>query len=281
MSREIVPLGNSRRIPEHGRIRLGVKTAKAMKSIDTFRFTSMDREALESIASIYGGSVQSWTPQRSKISQWEVLTTVDDIRVFLPPDSVSVWYEEWSGGGLQKRCDGIDMQIPVNTPDGSDIDIQPCKCDAMNKASGRAMTCQPYTRLRVILPEIPFGGVWRLESKGWNAFHELPGMAEMLEGLQAENVIEGRLLLEKRKKTSSGQTRNFVVPRLVIGSSPLEILSGSANITTLSAPKVETMELDSADTIVEAEIVEEGWDSPPAGVSVKINKGSGPKYIPA
>jgi hypothetical protein len=41
------------------------------------------------------------------------------------------------------------------------------------------------------------------------------------------------------------------------------------------------MELDSADTIVEAEIVEEGWDSPPAGVSVKINKGSGPKYIPA
>jgi hypothetical protein len=123
--------------------------------------------------------------------------------------------------------------------------------------------------------------VWRLESKGWNAFHELPGMAEMLEGLQAENVIEGRLLLEKRKKTLNGQTRNFVVPRLVIGSSPLEILSGSANITALSTPEVETMELNSAETIVEAEIVEEGWDVPPAGVSVKINKGSGPKYIPA
>jgi hypothetical protein len=136
--------------------------------------------------------------------------------------------------------------------------------------------------LKVILPEIPFGGVWRLESKGWNAFHELPGMAEMLEGLQADKVIEGRLLLEKRKKVSGGQTRNFVVPRLVVGSSPLEILAGEANIGVLAAAPKEPMMLDDPD-IVEAVLVEEveGWDSPPANTPVKINHGPGPKYLPA
>ena len=38
------------RTPEHGRIRLGVKTERAMKSLDTFRFTSPDKEAIEQIA---------------------------------------------------------------------------------------------------------------------------------------------------------------------------------------------------------------------------------------
>ena len=282
MSRAIVPISGTRRIPEHGRIRLGIKTAKAMKSIDTFRFTSADRVGIEAIAAVYGGDVEAWTPQRSKISQWQVLTKADDVRVFLPPDSVSVSYEEWGGGGLLRRCDGVNMEVPVNTPDGADIVSEPCKCVALNEASGKAMSCQPYTRLKVILPEIPFGGVWRLESKGWNAFHELPGMAEMLEGLQADKVIEGRLLLEKRKKVSGGQTRNFVVPRLVVGSSPLEILAGEANIGVLAAAPKEPMMLDDPD-IVEAVLVEEveGWDSPPANTPVKINHGPGPKYLPA
>ena len=71
----IKPLAELGRTPEQGRIRLGVKTARAMKSLDTFRFTSPDKAAIEQIAFIYGGTVKSWTPPRQKQQQWEVITT--------------------------------------------------------------------------------------------------------------------------------------------------------------------------------------------------------------
>jgi hypothetical protein len=35
------------RPPEHGRIRLGIKDGKAMRHIDTLRFTSPDRNAID------------------------------------------------------------------------------------------------------------------------------------------------------------------------------------------------------------------------------------------
>ena len=53
----IKPIHDLGRTPEHGRIRLGVKTERAMKSLDTFRFTSPDKEAIEQIADAYGGDV--------------------------------------------------------------------------------------------------------------------------------------------------------------------------------------------------------------------------------
>ena len=43
MSKLPVPIGQiNRSLPEAGRIRIGVKSGKSMKAIDTFRFTSSD-----------------------------------------------------------------------------------------------------------------------------------------------------------------------------------------------------------------------------------------------
>ena len=233
MSRAVVPLGTDYRIPEQGRIRLGVKTERAMKSIDTFRFTSLDECAIQALAEEYGGTVQPWTPQRSKESQWEVLTEASEIRVFLPP---------W--------------------------------CASQDK-----LLCRPHTRLRVILPEIRFGGIWRLESKGWNASKELPGMAQILEQLQAIGIVEGRLVLEKRTKVSGGKTKKFVVPRLITDTTPIQILKGSAQVYALEDTADSPIELDA---VVEAEIVEEAWDIPPSGIKVKKNPTStGPRYVKA
>ena len=219
----IKPLNQLGRAPEQGRIRLGVKTERAMRSLDTFRFTSTDRLAINQIAGIYGGEVNSWTPPRSKQEQWEVITAASEIRIFLPPHSIDVWYEAWSGGGCQRRCDGVNAEIPMKTPDGMDIDTVPCPCTSEN-----SMLCAPYTRLRVILPDVKFGGIWRLESKGWNAANEMPGMAGMLERMQTIGLAECRLILEKRTKISGGQTRHFVVPRLAMESSPEEIMGGES-----------------------------------------------------
>ena len=274
MSRAVVPLGTDYRIPEQGRIRLGVKTEHAMKSIDTFRFTSLDECAIQALAEEYGGTVQPWTPQRSKESQWEVITEASEIRVFLPPNSIDVTYEEWSGGGLVRRCNGRTMTLPIETAEGTDMDEAPCWCASQDK-----MLCRPHTRLRVILPEIRFGGIWRLESKGWNASKELPGMAQILEQLQAIGIVEGRLVLEKRTKVSGGKTKKFVVPRLITDTTPSQILKGSAQVYALEETPDSPIELDA---VVEAEIVEEAWDIPPSGIKVKKNPTStGPRYVKA
>ena len=276
------------RTPEHGRIRLGVKTERAMKSLDTFRFTSPDKEAIEQIASTHGGNVNSWTPPKSKQQQWEVITTSSEIRVFLPPNSIDVWYEQWSAGGCQRRCDGVSADVPVKTPDGMDTDSVPCLCSLE-----QSMVCSPYTRLRVVLPEIRFGGVWRLESKGWNAANEMPGMAGMLGQLQSIGLAEAMLSLEKRTKVSGGQTRHFVVPRLSMDTSPEELLEGKGLASALDSPPRSAPVLELEAEVVEAELVEdekphqhlqEGWDVPPAGVAVKKNPSKHPtafKWIPA
>ena len=284
MAKQVVPLGTDYRIPEQGRIRLGVKTERAMKSIDTFRFTSQDECAIRDLADIYGGVAEPWTPQRSKDSQWEVITSASEIRVFLPPDSIDVCYEEWSGGGLVRRCDGVTMTVPVETPDGVSMDEAPCWCASQQEEKDIPMSCRPHTRLRVILPDIRFGGIWRLESKGWHASKELPGMAQILEQLQAIGIVEGRLVLEKRTKVSGGKTKKFVVPRLITNTTPSQILKGSARIQVLEEAPTNTIELE---PVVDAEIVEvtevstEGWDIPPPGIKVKKNTGAGPRYVKA
>lgn len=254
-----------------------------MKSLDTFRFTSSDQAAIEAIAEQYGGTAKPWHDKRaSPQNQWEVITETSEIKVFLPQNSIDVWYEEWSGGGLVRRCDGIHAQVEIQTPDGTDIDMVPCHCSQQVEMN-RSMSCEPHTRLSVILPDIRFGGTWRLESKGWNASKELPAMGQVITQMQSMGIVEGRLSLEKRTKRSGGQTRHFIVPRLTTDTSPIQILQGEG------APQIEES-VDVVDTppalppseeIVEAEVLEEGWDVPPPGVAIRKNPDPPPKWLPA
>ena len=142
------------------------------------------------------------------------------------------------------------------------------------------MLCDPHTRLNVILPDVRFGGTWRIESKGWNASRELPAMINLIYSMQQQGMTVARLSLEKRKKISGGKTRNFVVPKLSVDSTPLEIMEGDA-VPKIEQPEVPAIEERSTVEIIEAEIVEEGWDTPPSGVAVKKNPNPPPKYIPA
>lgn len=272
------------RLPEHGRIRMGVKTVgrngkAGMKSIDTFRFTSPDQQAIEQIAARYGGEAKPWHDDKaSPRDQWEVITRTSEVRIFLPPDSLSIWYELWSGGGVARRCDGEVVQVP-----GVDDMIEkPCMCVAQN-----AMECKPYTRLTVILPEIRFGGGWRLETKGWEAVHEMPGMQRMIEQLQAMGIVEARLRLDKVQKAVRGQTRHYVVPRLLVDTTPMQMLEGGGTVAALAAgeqalperpqlvagPQVDDQERDwfdeettplqvqDRDDVIDVEVVED--DEPP------------------
>ena len=210
MGRSVVPVADlGRRMVEHGRTRLGVKSGKAMKSIDTFRFTSPDKFAIKQLAEQYGGEAKAWSdPKASPTNQYEVVTKANDIAVWIMPGGLDVSYEMWSGGGCVRRCDGVECETSQRSFDADyEPVIVPCICDSKQK-----LECRPYTRLNVVIPSIRFGGSWRLESKGWNAAEELPGMADMISQLQDTGVLRGRLRLEHRQ--SQGGRRKFVVPTL-------------------------------------------------------------------
>jgi hypothetical protein len=243
------------RIPEAGRIRLGVKTGKGMKSLDTFRFTSPDEGVVRRLAELYGGVAQPWRdPKASPSDQWEVITEAKEVEVYLPANALSVWYELWSGGGVQRRCDGEMCQIPQTSPGGWEMVETPCVCVQRNM-----MECRPYTRMNVILPSIPFRGVWRLETKGWNAAKELPGMVNIIEAMtNAGQLVQAKLHIERRVQQTPAGKRNFVVPGITIAHTAQDMLAGAADVRGISAgPSVPPVaELGSAPVLVEAEIVD-------------------------
>lgn len=215
----IVPIAQlQRRPPEAGRIRLGVKTERAMKSIDTFRFTSPHKDAIEQLARLYGGQAKPWSDPKVAGQQWEVITTTNKIEVLAQPGGCTVWYELWSGGGCARRCDGVTVEVAGR----EGMEENPCICAMKGTAE-----CDPYTRLNVVLPNLDFYGVWRLQTKGWNAAKELPGMFEMVVQLsEAGKMVRAYLHLQERKQVVGGKTKNFVVPTISVAATPDELLQG-------------------------------------------------------
>lgn len=247
--RKIVPIGDiNQRIPEHGRIRFGVKVNNKPKSIDRFRFTSADKEAIEQLASLYGGTVEAWSDAKQQ-GQWQVVTEAKKIKVVLPPDPLqdTPIYELWAGGGVLRRCDGEVALVPRKTADGAEMAETPCICDAEQQ-----MACKPKTRLNVILPDIPFGGTWRLETGGWNAAQELPGMVAAVQQMQERGFVVAALTLVNATSTFAGQTRKFVVPRLYVDSSLEEIVAGKAAVGSLGPARDVPPPLELAEPFVTA-----------------------------
>lgn len=228
----VTPLSQiGHRMPEAGRIRFGVKGPKGQPvALDKFRFTSESRSIIEKLAALYSGEPKVWNPGRGR-SEWEVVTDAQEINVVIPPNALggTPIYELWSGGGVQRRCDGDTLMIPTNTPDGTVVQEAPCICSAKKQ-----MECKPITRLSVMLPDLPFHGTWRLEAKGWNAAHELPGMVEMIVSLADRGLTVALLALEKRTVTTGGQTRHFVVPVLRIPATLQQLAAGQAGLAGLS-----------------------------------------------
>jgi hypothetical protein len=233
MTRPIVPIADMhRRLPELGRIRTGEKTAKAMRALSTFRFTSSDKTALDQIAGHYGGTVKPWSDAKVAEGQYEVVTDAAEIQVALPPDPLggTPVYELWSGGGCERRCNGVTCESWVKGPEGPEITDQPCLCDAAG-----TMVCDPKTRLSVILPNVRGIGTWRLETKSWNAAVELPGMVDLIQSLQAKGITRATLRLEHKRSVRAGDTRKFIVPVLGLDESVEALVAGDAAIGRLAA----------------------------------------------
>lgn len=239
MSRPVVPIALlARRIVEHGRIRLGVQGDRGPRSIDTFRFTSPDKEAIETIGERYGGTVKPWSPKKGR-NEFEVISEASSIPIALPPEPLgnTPIYELWSAGGVQRRCDGEQVEVPTRTPDGLEMIEQDCIC----AAKGR-MDCKPITRLRVILPELKFAGTWRVETGSWDAAHELPGMVEVVRALQGKGLMRALLAIDKRTEVKDGKTRHFNVPILRLDDSLDDLERGTALMPGLAPGPAKELE---------------------------------------
>lgn len=236
---EIVPIGEiRRRAPEAGRIRLGMQVpntapnarSKTMPTaIKTFRFTSIHQDLIEQIAGQYGGTAEPWDEPSAKYrNQWQLISPVNQIRVYVPQDGLSQSYELWNKGGCERRCDGVTVETVDMHGNSAVPKASPCICDRKG-----IRECNPKTRIQVILPNIDFLGVWRLESGSWAALHELPGMFEMTAALQQSKLVDALLGIEARTDRVGGKTRHYVVPTLGIAATPLEIQAGMAAVAAI------------------------------------------------
>ncbi|WP_019547621.1 MULTISPECIES: hypothetical protein [Streptomycetaceae] len=231
------------RTRELGRIRIGVtaptqsgKTRPA--KLDRFRFTSASRPLLEKVAALYGGTVADWTPANGGPAAHEVITDARRVPILVPPQPVSQYYELWSGGGCQRRCDGItELLTDRACPCGPDPERRECK---------------PTTRLNVVLRDVPGVGVWRLESHGYYAAVELPGVAELL--AKAGGYVEAYLGLEERTAKRDGQTRRWMVPTIDIDIAPSALMAGQTSTAAVAtAPERAALEAPRPDYVALAE----------------------------
>lgn len=235
-----------RRSYESGRIRLGrvVGTGKKDKAgnevtrpvkLDTLRFTSASRYAVEAAAVAYGGEVKPWDNRGRK--EWEVITGVSEVLAAIPPAAaaISIWYEMWSGGGCKRRCDSQREQKsggPCLCPHAENPDDEE-EVDRMARERARlsklvpAQACGLKTRVSVVLPDLPDIGVWRLDTGGFYAAGELLGKAELMELCRDQGVfLPVRLWIDHRVDVVGGQTRKYPVPALEILKTFRQVVTG-------------------------------------------------------
>lgn len=213
-----------KRSRELGRIRIGQQVESGNgkmrpEKLDRFRITSASQPLIERIAELYGGEAQPWDNHGSP--QFEVITTTTRLPVLVPPQPVSQYFEQWSGGGCQRRCDGVTELLKD----------RPCLCgpDPEDRA------CKPTTRLNVVLRDVAGIGVFRLESHGYYSATELPEVAEFL--ARAGGYIPAWLSLEQRTVIRDGRTRRWMVPILEVDVTPSQLLSGNGSVAKeITAP---------------------------------------------
>jgi hypothetical protein len=250
-----------RRMAEQGRIRLGHKISGTSKTgraytrpakLERFRFTSPSERLITEIANTYGGDARPWDNDGK--AEFEVLSEATAIPVIVVKGGFSQWHEYWTKGGCQHRCDG-------------EKDATGTFCDP-NDPDHLAAIEKPTTRLSVMLSEIESLGVWRMESKGWNAAAELPSMAEL--AMHVGDLVPATLGLAERSsiiQTDKGpQTSRYVVPFLdlhVTKQRLVEIVGGPGG-----APALEGA--GSGPAAIEAPAQAPAEEQPAAAPAVRI-----------
>lgn len=230
-------LNRQRMLAEAGRLRLGYTVphgdngkTRPVRS-ETWIVTSHSEDHVQAAAALWGGQVEYWQPMGNGAQQWRVITAATAIDAILPPgDPLTQAYEQWTKGGCQVRCDGVTEQFTGN----------PCLCITRFGENWHEHTkdvCDSKSRLKVLLPDMPGLGVWRMETGSYYATDEIAGMVDVIRGSVGENVlVPVRLRIEQRTRVSEGKTKQFVVPVLELrGVTAGALLAGEIDRAAIGA----------------------------------------------
>jgi hypothetical protein len=93
----------------------------------------------------------------------------------------------------------------------------------------KGRVCDSKSRLKVLLPDMPGLGVWRMETGSYYATDEIAGMVDVIRGsVGDQTLVPVRLRIEPRMRVADGQTKQFIVPVLELrGVTAGELLSGN------------------------------------------------------
>lgn len=188
-------------MPEIGRIRLGEKRKSQKGSLypaalETFRLTSPDRQLIEQVADLYGGTVKEFNDQALvPAQQWQVVTTSKALNVYVPNGGqFSSMYERWDGSMCLTRTDGVRDLFT------GEFLADPCPNDPASRKEWMArFDVKLTTRMSVMLRDVPALGVWRLESHGLQAGDQLAASAMLMAMTGAGWVVPATLTLEGGK----------------------------------------------------------------------------------
>ena len=206
-----------------GQIRIGTSTpgkngGKAAVRLNTWRFTSPSRRAVEGAAAKFGGEVEPWDSDRGM--QWQVITPKPEIEVYFGGGAtVDQWMTHWEKGVLLRRCTGAEDA--VNSVTG-----QPCECTA----TGREL-CKPETKLRVRFPDLPGIGWWRFTSHGLHVAGEFHEKAKFLLELAERGIYVPAFLILREMKLPG---KRFPVVHIDIPVSVEDIALGRNGVGTLA-----------------------------------------------
>ena len=234
-----------RRGQQIGRLRIGQQVQAANGKmrparLDTFRFTTASRAAADAIAALYGGEVRQWE------REFEVITAKSEIGVTVPPrdEVVSQWYEMWSKGGCQRRCDSQHEQIsngPCLCPHASNpADPDEVARKALERADlaklNPPQACKLVTRISVMIPDLPGLGVFRLDTGSYYAATEIGDSAALMQVARDKGVFLPAILrIEHRQRIAGGQTKKFPVPVLEVLTTFRDLATGAIENAGIAA----------------------------------------------
>ena len=198
-------------------------------ALATFRFTTGSRLTADAVADYFGGDTRPW-----ERGQFEVITDRDAIPITVPPrdEVVSQWYELWTGGGCQRRCNGEQEQRTG----------QLCQCpkDLGERAAKAALNppqaCRIVTRVNVMIPDLPGLGVWRLDTHSYYAAIEIADAARLMEMARDRGIfLPAMLRIDQRERVADGRTKRDPVPVIDHLASFRQIATGQLEAAGITA----------------------------------------------
>lgn len=213
-----------------GETRISERTGKpypAQRS--TFRFTSVNKAALEMLEIAYKGKLEKW---EGHDGQWELKSEASQISCIIDTElSIDENFTLYDGKTRTHLCDGCQcdyIELKRDPKDSkkiltcTEIGLVPCRCDPKGlgeELPDKERRCDLVTTLRVILPSTEDVVLWRFQSRGLIFNREINGAIDTLRNLGMRRGY-CHLSIHLEEKHRGNEVSKFGVARLTLDPNP-------------------------------------------------------------